>query len=69
MLLLACPSPARSMPARERLAGRGIIISKQPTQGAASKKAWSPALERLARACVQVLVHRCTQRATKAGPG
>ena len=30
------------------LAGRGIIISKQPPQGAASKKAWSPALERSA---------------------
>merc|ERR1712166_1560537 len=68
-----CSWLALHLPAQERLAGRGIIVSKQPTQGAASKKAWSPALERWApgicasaRAPVR---HRCTQRATKAGPG
>eukprot|EP00964_Phaeocystis_antarctica_P093009 scaffold59922_cov49-Phaeocystis_antarctica.AAC.3 len=34
-----CSWLALHLPAQERLAGRGIIISKQPTQGAASKKA------------------------------
>ena len=43
-----CSWLALHLPAQERLAGRGIMISKQPTQGAASKKACSPALERLA---------------------